>query len=133
MLDFSPLKNANESLNKAIKRTTEAKDDEELRDAVIHRFKYTYELCWKLLKRRLELDHPNPVLIDQMSFNELFREGGERGLIGKVEKWLAYREQRNITAHTYDRKKAESVYLTALDFVVDAQNLLEKLEETRND
>ena len=133
MLDFSSLKNAIASLNKGIKRASENKGDEELRDAVIQRFEYTYELSWKMLKRRIEQDHPNPQQVDEMSFHDLFREGGERGLVENVEKWFTYRKQRNITSHVYDRKKAESVYATALDFAVDAQNLLLRLENKCDD
>lgn len=34
--------------------------DEEVRDAVILRFEYCYEFCWKMLKRQLEQELPNP-------------------------------------------------------------------------
>lgn len=129
MLDLSSLHLALTSLRRAIQRSQTDLEDEELRDAVIQRFGYTYELCWKMLKRRLEIDAPTPSQIDGFSFRELMREGAERGLIEKVEQWLTYREQRNITSHTYDSLKAQSVYETALVFVSDAQSLLESLEE----
>jgi nucleotidyltransferase substrate binding protein (TIGR01987 family) len=127
MLDISSLQKAVASLERGIRRASAAGDDEELRDAVIQRFEYTYELCWKMLKRRLEMDHPHPAEVDQMSFQGLLREGGERGLIEDVGRWMGYREQRNITAHTYDRTKAESVYATALEFIGDAKKLLSAL------
>ena len=50
-LDFSSLKKAVKSLGKAIARTQKAPSDEELRDAVIQRFEYTYELACKMMKR----------------------------------------------------------------------------------
>lgn len=43
-LDFSPLQKAINSLERAIVRTKANPSDEELRDAVIQRFEYTYEL-----------------------------------------------------------------------------------------
>lgn len=86
MLDVSSFQKAFASLKKAVERAEKARQDEELRDAVIQRFKYTYELCWKMLKRRLEIDHPNPAQIDQMSCNQLIREGAERGLIEHIDK-----------------------------------------------
>jgi Nucleotidyltransferase substrate binding protein like len=58
-LDLSPLYNALASLNKALARwEASGQQDEELRDACIQRFEYTFELGWKMLARRLERDLP---------------------------------------------------------------------------
>jgi nucleotidyltransferase substrate binding protein (TIGR01987 family) len=127
-LDLSALEKAVASLKRAVVRSSPVPGDTELRDAVIQRFEYTYELCWKMLKRRIELDSPNPAAVDAMSFRELLREGAERGLITDVEKWIIYRDQRNITAHTYDERKALSVFQTAVVFVEDAADLLSILK-----
>ncbi|MDQ6957813.1 MAG: nucleotidyltransferase substrate binding protein [Mariprofundaceae bacterium] len=80
-LDLSSLQKAMDSLASAIDRTEREKSDDMLRDSVIQRFEYTYELCWKMLKRRLKLDAPSPEAIDEMSFREMIRKGAERGLI----------------------------------------------------
>jgi len=126
-LDLSSFKKALGSLQRAIERAEAARKDEELRDAVIKRFEYTYELSWKMLKRRLELDAPNPADIDQMSFKDLIREGAERGLVRDPEQWMGFREQRNISSHTYDEKKAASVYKTALNFYPESRVLYDEL------
>ena len=123
-LDFTSLTKALESLTKAVARSTVAPEDTELRDAVIQRFEYSYELCWKMLKRRLELDHPQPSQVDQFSFRELMREGAERGFVENVEAWIEYRRQRNLTSHVYDEGTAKEVYQSALTFLGDAQKLL---------
>lgn len=120
------------SLEKALIRSKKEPDDEEIRDAVIQRFEYTYELSWKMLKRQLEQELATPSDADKMSFKELIREGAERGLVEDVGSWLIYRQQRNITSHTYNEKKALSVYNTAFDFFEDAKKLLTILEN-RND
>jgi len=127
-LDFSSFKMALASLEKAMIRSKTVPDDEEVRDAVIQRFEYTYELSWKMLKRQLEQELATPSDVDAMSFKELMREGAERGFIGEVESWLIYRQQRNITSHVYDKKKALSVYGAAFDFFEDAKKLLAALE-----
>jgi len=41
-------------MDKAIVRSTKEPDDEELRDAVIQRFEYTIDLCWKMMQRALK-------------------------------------------------------------------------------
>jgi nucleotidyltransferase substrate binding protein (TIGR01987 family) len=126
-LDLSALEKALDSLRRAVVRSAGSPEDSELRDAVIQRFEYTYELCWKMLKRRIELDSPNPAAVDAMSFKDLLRDGAERGLIGDVGKWMIYRDGRNITAHTYDEKKAAAVHRTAVEFLPDAAALLNSL------
>jgi len=131
-LDFSSPKKAVKSLGRAITRTQKAPSDEELRDAVIQRFEYTYELAWKMMKRQIEQEAPNPDDIDQLSFKDLLRTAAEKGIIADVEAWLIYREQRNITSHTYDEVEAKSVYETALKFLKDAEVLLSNLEKRRS-
>jgi len=126
-IDLTPLQKATDSLASAITRTEREKPDDMLRDSVIQRFEYTYELCWKMLKRRLKLDVPSPEAIDEMSFREMIREGAERGLIDDPLAWFNYREKRNLTSHTYDAEVAQDVYQAALTFLTDAENLLARL------
>jgi nucleotidyltransferase substrate binding protein (TIGR01987 family) len=128
-LDFSSLNKAINSLERAIIRSKSYPDDEELRDAVIQRFEYTYELCWKMLKKQLEIEAANPAAIDSLSFPDLLREAAEKGIIEDVSSWLVYREHRNITSHTYDELKANKVKQTAFQFIIDAKRLLSKLEQ----
>lgn len=128
-LDFSSLKKAIKNLDKAVVRANSAPADEELRDSVIQRFEYTYELAWKMMKRQLEQESPTPSEIDQLSFKDLLRAAAEKGFISDVEEWIVYRDQRNITSHTYDENEAKSVYQTALVFLKDAKTLLLILEK----
>lgn len=132
-LDFSALARALASLRRAAERSLRDPDDEEVRDAVIQRFEYSYELCWKLLKRQLELELPNPAEADRMSFVELVREGAERGFIAAPDHWLRYRHQRNLSSHVYDAAKARSVHSAALEFLGDAEALLTQLEARGHD
>ena len=129
MLDLSSLENALNSLKRAIDRSLIEPLDEEVRDSVIQRFEYTYELSWKMLKRQLEIDSQTPANIDAMGFKEMTREAAERGLMNNPEAWFEYRRQRNITSHTYDETKAHNVYETALAFFPDAFNLLQNLKQ----
>ena len=131
-LDFSSFKKALASLERALKRSRANSSDEELRDATIQRFEYTYELCWKMLKRTLAQETANPSDIDHMSFKELIRAGAERGLLDNAEKWFAYRELRNLTSHVYDQIPAQEVYKETASFYDDAMNLLKHLEKRTN-
>ncbi|MFA5879858.1 MAG: nucleotidyltransferase substrate binding protein [Candidatus Margulisiibacteriota bacterium] len=130
MLDFSSLNKALNSLKKGYQRAINNRDDEELRDAVIQRFEYTFELSYKMLKRQLELTVAIPEKIDSLSFRELLREGAEKSYIKNVEEWFFYRELRNMTSHTYDEDKAEHVFDNIESFIIAAEDLLNNL--TRN-
>jgi nucleotidyltransferase substrate binding protein (TIGR01987 family) len=129
MLDLTSLEKALSSLEQAIARSQREPLDEEVRDSVIQRFEYSYELSWKMLKRQLEMDSPTPVSIDAMSFKEMIREAAERSLITNPTSWFEYRQQRNRTAHTYNAAKARQVYETALVFIQDAKTLLHHLKQ----
>ena len=132
-LDLSSWKRALSSLERAITRSTASPRDEELRDAVIQRFEYCYELSWKMLKRHLEGVVPNRESVDQWSFKELMREAAERGLVAAVEPWIEYRYQRNFSVHAYDEEKAQAVYQSALSFHADSKALLDEVERRNVD
>lgn len=124
---LDPLEKALASLKKGWDRSVAAPGDEELRDACIQRFEYTFELSWKMLKRQLEIEIANHQEVDSFSKKTLFRAGGVRGIISNVENWFVYIERRNLTAHTYNRINAELVYSAIGDFIHDAEMLLKAL------
>lgn len=128
-LDLTSLRDALASLQRALTRWlgTDAQD-EELRDACIQRFEYTFELSWKMLQRRLELDLPDARSVDAMSFRELMRSGGERGLIRDVDAWMVFRDKRDITSHTYNAAKAADVAAVLPSFAEHAGALLSELQ-----
>ncbi len=128
MIDLGSFRKALNNLERGLDRSEAAPDDEELRDGAIQRFEYTYELAWKSLKRVLELESASPDVIDMLSFRDLMRLGAERGFIDEPSEWFAFREERNISSHTYDEAKAAEVYASALRFRVAAKHLFEKLE-----
>jgi nucleotidyltransferase substrate binding protein (TIGR01987 family) len=129
VLDLTSLRDALASLRRGLTRW-QATDgqDEELRDACIQRFEYTFELSWKMLQRRLELDLPDARSVDAMSFRELMRSGGERGLVRDVDAWMVFRDKRNTTSHTYNAAKAADVAAVIPGFADHAQELLTQLQ-----
>jgi nucleotidyltransferase substrate binding protein (TIGR01987 family) len=132
-INISALQNAINSLESAIVRSQSEPGDDLLRDGVIQRFEYTFELCFKMLKRILESMSLVSSEIDSMSYKSILREAFERGLIQDVNQWIIYRHQRNLTSHTYNEEKAKQVYQTTLLFIHDAKKLYQKLDEHTDD
>jgi nucleotidyltransferase substrate binding protein (TIGR01987 family) len=127
-LDLTSLQNALTSLRRGLDRWQAAgEQDEELRDACIQRFEYTFELCWKMLARRLERDLADAQSVDAMSFRDLIRMGGERALVRDVAAWMVFRDKRNTTSHTYNAAKAADVASVIPAFADEAQSLLTQL------
>jgi nucleotidyltransferase substrate binding protein (TIGR01987 family) len=128
LLDLSSFNNALASLARALLRAHDLPADEELRDACIQRFEYSFELAWKMLKRRLELDVPSTDAVDTLSYRAMIRLAAERGLLANPQAWFDYRDQRNLTSHTYDVAIATQVYACIADFKHDADALLVALQ-----
>ncbi len=138
-LELSNLQNAVSALAAVLARSDDAEFmrtlDEVARNAikagVIQHFEFTHELCWKFIKRWLEINI-SPSAADGVTRRELFRLGAENRLIDDVEQWMRYHEARNMTSHIYQPVVAERVYNIAHDFARGAARLLAALE-ARND
>ena len=128
LLDLSSFNSALSSLERALLRAQGLPADEELRDACIQRFEYSFELAWKMLKLRLELDVPSTDAVDTLSYRAMIRLAAERGLLTNPQAWFDYRDQRNLTSHTCDVVVAMRVYACIADFKRDADALLLALQ-----
>jgi nucleotidyltransferase substrate binding protein (TIGR01987 family) len=128
-LDLTSLENALQCLAEALQACGSAPQNTLYRDAAIHRFKLSYELAHKMLKRYLEMAAANPAGIDELAFPDLIRTGSEQGLLRSGwDKWMEYRKARSITSHTYDEAKAKQVILIVPDFLQEARFLLSELQ-----
>ncbi|MDR1244966.1 MAG: nucleotidyltransferase substrate binding protein [Endomicrobium sp.] len=129
-LDLSPFENALVSLNEAIKKSYEDESDKFIRDSVIQRFEYTYEVSYKMLRRFLQLSEHSEGSFDEFVFADVIRTANERNLLlGNLESWVEYRKMRNITSHSYDEEKANVIISVVPSFAKEAEFLLNKLKE----
>ncbi|MBL4942401.1 MAG: nucleotidyltransferase substrate binding protein [Colwellia sp.] len=127
MIVLTPFKKALLSLEKALQQPK----NEFIRDSVIQRFEYTYELAWKFLRRFLVADVGSETLAP-LTRKDLFRLAADKKIIIDPLPWFEYHQARNTTSHTYDEVVAEQVYQSAKNFFDDAQLLYKELER-RND
>jgi nucleotidyltransferase substrate binding protein (TIGR01987 family) len=139
MLDLTALRKAMLSLKNAVKikgdkNFLSSLDENTIaifKAGVIQNFEFTYELCWKFIKRWLS-ENIGYSYIDGLSRKELFRKAIEYGLIDSFDKWMIYHKARNLTSHTYNTEAADEIFNISEDFFNEAQKLLKVLEE-KND
>jgi len=101
-----------------------------VRDSVIQRFEYTFELAHKILRRFLSETEPSRSEISEMFFNDIIRLGSKRGLLlNDLEVWDKYRKLRNLTSHNYDEFNAEDIIVIIPLFIEDIDYALKKIKE----
>ncbi|MBF0139316.1 MAG: nucleotidyltransferase substrate binding protein [Magnetococcales bacterium] len=136
-LELDTLNKALDTLKVALRLHEEKKGESEelalaLRDSVIQRFEYTYNLSWILMQRWIA-ENVNPESADPVyTRKELFRIAARLGLIADPLHWFSYHKARNISAHTYKETNAEEAFKAAVAMVEDVDYLLAALAK-RND
>lgn len=129
-LDITPLKNAFFRLEEGLTRYQSDITDLQIRDGLIQRFEFTYELSHKMLKRYLEATAANPEEFDTMTFQDLIRTGNEKGLLlGDWTDWRRYRDMRSRTSHTYDEETALQVVAGIPAFLAESAFLVQSLQK----
>lgn len=129
-LNITPLKNARDSFSRGLEKLSSDPEDEFVRDSVIQRFEFCYDLMTKFIKRHLKNYSENPSSIDEMSFPDMIREADKKQVLkNNLETWSLYRKQRNITSDTYDESKANAVLAQIPSFLPEINYFITRLEE----
>ena len=132
-LDLTALANARLRLAEGLQRYQLDTCDAQIRDGLIQRFEFTYEICHRTLKRYLETVSATPDEYDTMPFADLIRSGNEQGLLRSGwPVWKSYREMRSKTSHTCDESTAVEVAAGIPDFLEEAGYLLAQLQQRVN-
>lgn len=128
-LDLSTLHKALGRLDEGYQRYLLDVRDLQIRDGLIQRYEFTYEISHKMLKRHLEITSPNPEIFDAMPFADLIRTGNELSILkSDWSAWKLFREMRAKTSHTYDEDIAQTVVQVIPDFIHEARYLAQQLE-----
>lgn len=129
-LNLTAMSNAISRLQEGIKRYELDTSDSQIRDGLIQRFEFTYEITHKMLKRYLELSSANPDGIDALTFQDLIRSGNEQGLLRTDwPSWKIFRDMRSKTSHTYDEAIALEVVSQIPSFLLEAKHLYSHLQQ----
>ena len=81
-------------------------ENEFIRDSVIQRFEFCFELAWKMLKLKLQEEG-----IEAATARAVIRDSVTAGLLEDGNEWSQMLLKRNQTSHTYDDDLAREVYV----------------------
>lgn len=97
---------------------------EAIRDSIIKKFEYTFELSWKTIKAYLESEGYE----EFSSPKRVLKQAFEIGLLKNEELWANMLEAKNSMAHTYDEEKA--IYYCDVikkEYILELSNLINEL------
>lgn len=128
--EIVPYERAIERLEEGLARYRADTTDTQIRDGLVQRFKLTYELGHRILKRCLEYASANPGQFDKMTFQELIRTANEQELLlNDWSGWREFREMRVKTSNAYDEKVALEVVAGIPGFLEESVYLRDRLRE----
>lgn len=99
-----------------------ADQDDLVIDATIQRFEFTFELCWKSMKKFLieeGLDATTPRQVLQYAYGNKW--------IHNEALWLGMLQDRNLTSHTYREEQARQIYTRIHKYAPELRNLFQFL------
>lgn len=125
-----PFERAIRRLEEGLARYRADTSDIQIRDGLIQRFEFTYELGHKVIKRYLEYASASPEQFDEMTFQDMIRTANEQGLLlGDWPDWRRFREMRARTSHAYNEDAAILVVDAIPRFIEEATFLRDKLRK----
>jgi len=102
---ISNFQNALRRLKEATLELEKSNASDVVRDGVIRRFEFTYELAWKMTKEYLE----DLGITDNNSPKAVIKEAFAQKLIFNEEIWLLMLKDRNMTTHVYKEEMAQEI------------------------
>jgi nucleotidyltransferase substrate binding protein (TIGR01987 family) len=128
-LDLTPLVNATNRLREGLARHQREPNDEQVRDGLIQRFEFTYELAHRTLRRFIRHTTASPEEVDRMAFQDLIRTANQQGLLlGDWPAWHRYRDLRARASHTYRAETAQQVAASIPTFLAETEYLRDQLQ-----
>jgi nucleotidyltransferase substrate binding protein (TIGR01987 family) len=92
----------------------------------IQAFEFCYELCWKMMKRVLEVQG-----LEVGSPKDTFRKAVHEKLIDDPEVWFKFLEARNLTVHTYNQETLEVILSKLETFSNEMDKLILRLKSLK--
>jgi nucleotidyltransferase substrate binding protein (TIGR01987 family) len=127
-LDISALERAIARLEEALAIYQRDPSQSLIRDGLVQRFEFTYEIAHKMLRRYLAANAGPPEVLSGMNFADVIRVANQNHLLlGDWPRWKAYRDMRSRTSHSYDEAIALEVVAGIPAFLDEARYLRDQL------
>jgi nucleotidyltransferase substrate binding protein (TIGR01987 family) len=109
----------------------ESIDQEIYRNAIVKGYELTQETSFKLIKKALRDYGYGAKKLDSTPIKDVLRLSATHGLmtLEEVERWFAYRDNRNNTAHDYGEGFAKETLSLIPGFITDVARLESVLRE----
>jgi len=133
-LNVDHLRRCIQTLNSSLalygQATVGSVDQEVFRNAIVKGYELTQETAFKLLKKALKAYGHGGRTLEATPVKDLLRLAAVHGLmtLPEVERWFAYRDNRNNTAHDYGEAFAQETLRLMAPFVQDATTLADVLD-----
>lgn len=102
---LTSFQDALQRLKEAVNEFNQPEASDVIRDGVIQRFEFTYELAWKTTKLYLE----DSGIVDVNSPKAVIKEAFSQKLITDEKTWLLMLNDRNMTSYMYKKEMAEDI------------------------
>ncbi len=93
-------------LEEAVFESRQRPESDTLKDGVIQRFEFSFELTWKALKAKLDFEGIPSMGTPRTVIKHAF----QLGWLSDESEWLILLDDRNQTSHTYNAQAAEIIY-----------------------
>lgn len=121
---LSNFRNALQRLKEAATELQQRSASDVVRDGVIQRFEFTYELAWKSTKAYLE----DIGIVDKLSPKAVIKEAYAQKIILNEQNWLLMLQDRNMTSHVYEEEMAQEIAERIIvHYINEFELLLQKL------
>lgn len=101
---------------KALKEGLNEPESEIVIDGILHRYEFTFELSWKLLKDYLEY---YGIVENVSSPREIIKQSFKHKIIEDGETWLDMMLSRNELSHLYNKDNSRKIYLKIKDKYIE--------------
>jgi len=124
-----------ETLEKSLVHLKKSESDsieyEMFRNSLVKGFEITLEQSGKLLKKKITPYFSSKKAVDQLTFKDIFRHANKHGLLDgeAIQRWFAYRENRNSTVHDYGEAFAEETLKLAETLIQDAKEIKDMIDD----
>ena len=112
-------------LKEAVEEFNQPDASDVIRDGLIQRFEFTYELAWKTTKAYLE----DIGIVDINSPKAVIREAYAQRLLESEKSWILMLNDRNMTSHMYKAEMAEAIADRIANlYIKEFESLIDKLK-----